>query len=48
MGDMIAIDGTQKFYLDEQWEEECLSRKVGIEEKKAVLCLYTGSGINSG
>lgn len=47
---MIAIDGTQKFYLDEQWEEECLSRKVGIEEKKqyyvyileAVLILDNG------
>jgi hypothetical protein len=31
---LIAIDGTQKFYRNYQWDEKCLERNVGKEEAK--------------
>ena len=31
---LIAIDGTQKFYRNYQWDEKCLERNVGKEETK--------------
>lgn len=37
---LLAIDGTQKFYRNEQWEEECLSRNVGGEEKRLQYYVY--------
>jgi hypothetical protein len=33
-GYLIAIDGTQKFYRNYQWDEKCLERNVGKEETK--------------
>lgn len=30
---LIAIDGTQKFFRNYRWEDECLKRHVGGEEK---------------
>ena len=47
---LIAIDGSQKFFRDEKWSEECLIRHVGTDKKKqyyvyvleAVLILDNG------
>jgi len=36
---LLAIDGTQKLYRDDQWEEECLIRHVG-EEKRPQYYVY--------
>jgi hypothetical protein len=46
----IAIDGSQKFSRDYQWDEKCISRKVGTEKNEqyyvnvveAVLILVNG------
>ena len=31
---LIAIDGTQKFFRDDKWAEECLTRHVGTDKKE--------------
>lgn len=32
---LIAVDGTQKFYRDYKWDENCLKRKVGKDDSKS-------------
>lgn len=38
---LIAVDGTQKFFRDYQWQEEALKRTVGKEVKTAQYYVYT-------
>jgi hypothetical protein len=37
---LIAIDGTQKFYLNYQWDDKCLQRNVGSETKTEQYYVY--------
>ena len=37
---LIAIDGTQKFYLNYQWDDKCLYRNVGSETKTEQYYVY--------
>ena len=37
---LIAIDGTQKFYRDYQWDEKCLKRHVGREARIPQFYVY--------
>jgi hypothetical protein len=37
---LIAIDGTQKLFRDYKWEDNCLKRKVGGEEKVSQYYVY--------
>jgi hypothetical protein len=37
---LIAMDGTQKFYRNEKWAEECLERHVGSEQKTLQYYVY--------
>lgn len=37
---LIAIDGTQKFYLNYQWDDKCLHRNVGSETKTEQYYVY--------
>lgn len=37
---LIAIDGTQKFYRNYQWDDKCLHRNVGSETKTEQYYVY--------
>jgi hypothetical protein len=37
---LVAVDGSQKFYRDYQWEPEALQRHVGGEERKLQYYVY--------
>lgn len=37
---LIAVDGTQKFYRNWQWDDKCLERTVGGETKKEQYYVY--------
>lgn len=39
-GYIIAIDGTQKFYRNWQWDDKCLQRNVGSETKTEQSYVY--------
>ena len=39
-GFLIAVDGTQSFYRDYQWDEKCLERTVGKDEKTQQFYVY--------
>jgi len=40
-GFLIAVDGTQKFYRDYQWDERCLERNLGKDRQIQQFYVYT-------